>query len=67
LGYEEGKSLFFDWRNLPDEDAARATAQAFVRDRVDLIVAFENQTVRAVRGAIHGQEVLAMYAPVEVI
>jgi putative ABC transport system substrate-binding protein len=51
LGYEEGKNLHLDWRNLPDEEAARETAQAFVRDRVDLIVAFENQTVRAVRGA----------------
>jgi putative tryptophan/tyrosine transport system substrate-binding protein len=47
LGYEEGKNIRLDWRNLADEDAARTTAQAFVRDRVDLIVAFENQTVRA--------------------
>src|SRR5215510_12987349 len=47
LGYEEGKNIHFDWRNLADEDAARTTAQAFVRDRVDLIVAFENQTTRA--------------------
>jgi putative tryptophan/tyrosine transport system substrate-binding protein len=49
LGYEEGKNIHFDWRNLGDEDAARTTAQAFVRDRVDLIVAFENQTMRAVK------------------
>jgi putative ABC transport system substrate-binding protein len=40
-----------DWRNLPDEDAARATAQQFVRDRMDLIVAYENQTVRAAQAA----------------
>src|SRR5215470_4009309 len=25
LGYEEGKNIHFDWRNLPDEDAARTT------------------------------------------
>src|SRR5262245_18550075 len=49
LGYEEGKNIRLDWRNLVDEDAARTTAQAFVRDRVDLIVAFENQTVRAIQ------------------
>src|SRR5215831_1944289 len=49
LGYEEGKNIHFDWRNLPDEDAARTTAQGFVRDRVDLIVAFENQTTRAAK------------------
>jgi putative ABC transport system substrate-binding protein len=51
LGYEEGKNIQFDWRNLPDEEAARSTAQAFVQSRVDLIVAFENQTVRAVKAA----------------
>jgi putative ABC transport system substrate-binding protein len=51
LGYEEGKNLHWDWRNLPDEAAARETAQAFVREHVDLIVAFENQTVRAAQAA----------------
>src|SRR5262245_66464317 len=49
LGYQEGKNIYFDWRNLADEDAARTTAQVFVRDRVDLIVAFENQPTRAVK------------------
>ncbi len=39
------------WRNLADEEAARATAREFVRDRVDLIVAFEAQTVRAAKAA----------------
>jgi putative ABC transport system substrate-binding protein len=51
LGYEEGKNLHVDWRNLPDEEAARATARQFVRDHVDLIVAYENQTVRAAQAA----------------
>lgn len=51
LGYEEGKNLRLDWRNLPDEAAARETARQFVRDRVDLIVAFESQTVRAAKAA----------------
>jgi putative ABC transport system substrate-binding protein len=51
LGYEEGKNLHWDWRNLPDEAAARETAHAFVREHVDLIVAFENQTVRAAQAA----------------
>jgi putative ABC transport system substrate-binding protein len=51
LGYEEGKNIRLDWRNLADEEAARETAKQFVRDRVDLIVAFENQTVRAVKAA----------------
>jgi putative ABC transport system substrate-binding protein len=51
LGYEEGKNIQLDWRNLPDEEAARAIAQEFVRNRVDLIVAFESQTVRAAKAA----------------
>ena len=51
LGYEEGKNLVLDWRNLPDEEAARVTAKEFVRNRVDLIVAFENHTVRAAKAA----------------
>ena len=41
LGYEEGKNMHLDWRNLPDEEAAQKTAQEFVQQRVDLIVAFE--------------------------
>jgi ABC-type uncharacterized transport system substrate-binding protein len=67
LGYEEGKNIRFDWRNLADEDAARATAQAFVRDRVDLIVAFENQTVRAVKATTTEIPVVMLHvtAPVE--
>jgi putative tryptophan/tyrosine transport system substrate-binding protein len=51
LGYEEGKNLLLDWLNLPDEEAAHATAQAFVRERVDLIGAFENQTIQAAKAA----------------
>ncbi|PYN22404.1 MAG: hypothetical protein DMD99_16985 [Candidatus Rokuibacteriota bacterium] len=51
LGYEEGRTIHLDYRNQVDEAAARATAQTFVRERVDLIVAFENQAVRAVQAA----------------
>ncbi|HZO26133.1 MAG TPA: ABC transporter substrate binding protein [Chloroflexota bacterium] len=51
LGYEEGKNITLDWRNLPDEEAANVTAREFLRDRVDLIVAVENQTLRATKAA----------------
>jgi putative ABC transport system substrate-binding protein len=51
LGYEEGKNIHLDWRNLPDDEAAQATAHEFVRDRVDLIGAFENQTIQAAKAA----------------
>jgi len=51
LGYEEGQNLRLDWRNLPDAPAAPKVAADFVRDGVDLIVAFENHTVRAAMAA----------------
>lgn len=51
LGYEEGRNLRFDWRNLPDERAAGEIASQFVEQRMDLIVAFENQTARAAKAA----------------
>lgn len=51
LGYEEGKNVRLDWQNVPNENAAREMARAFVRERVDLIVAFENYTARAAKAA----------------
>jgi putative ABC transport system substrate-binding protein len=51
LGYEEGMNLRLDFRNLANEEAAHATAREFVRNRVDVIVAFENQTARAAKTA----------------
>jgi putative ABC transport system substrate-binding protein len=51
LGYIEGANLHFDWRNQADENQARVTAREFVANGVDLIVAFEDQTVRAAKAA----------------
>ena len=51
MGYEEGRNIRLDYRNQADEEAARSTAQAFVRERVDILVAFENQAVRAAQAA----------------
>ena len=51
LQYEQGRNIDLDWRNLPDEKAAHDVAQEFVRNDVDVIVAFENQTVRAAMAA----------------
>src|SRR5919197_6181169 len=62
LGYEEGKNLHLDWRNLPDEAAAHDTAQAFVREGVDLLVAFENQTARAAKAATAELPIVFMHA-----
>jgi putative ABC transport system substrate-binding protein len=47
----QGRNIHLDWRNLPDEDAAHATAREFARAHVDLIVAIENQSVRAAKAA----------------
>jgi putative ABC transport system substrate-binding protein len=49
LGYEEGKNIQLDFRNLADEEAAGRTAREFVQARLDLIVAFGDPTVRAAR------------------
>ena len=67
LGYEDGKNFHFDWRNLPDEQAAQEVAREFVRNRVDLIVAFENQTIRAAKKATTQIPVVFVHAsdPVE--
>src|ERR1700688_187054 len=51
MGYIEGENLRFDWRNLADEDQARAMARQFVKEGVNLIVAFEDQTARAAKAA----------------
>jgi len=47
MGYVDGKNLRFDWRNQRDADAASATVKEWVADKVDVIVAFEDQCVRA--------------------
>ncbi len=51
MGYEDGKSLFFDWQNQADEGTAAATMKEWVAAKVDLIVAFEDQCVREARAA----------------
>lgn len=62
LGYEEGNNLHIDWHNLPDEAAAHVTAQSFVRESVDLIVALENQTIRAAQAATTAIPVVMVHA-----
>ena len=51
LGYEEGKNLKLDFRNVADEAAARAVALELAGQRPDLLVAFEDQTLRAAQAA----------------
>jgi len=58
----EGKNLHLDWRNLVDEAAANEAAKEFVRDKVDLIVAFESQTIRAAQAATTTIPVVFLHA-----
>lgn len=52
LGWAQGRNVRLITRvHIPDEDAARAQADAFVRDHVDLIVAFEDQSIRQAKAA----------------
>jgi putative ABC transport system substrate-binding protein len=52
LGWVPGGNVRLISRvHIPDEDAARAQADAFVRDHVDLIVAFEDQSIRQAKAA----------------
>jgi putative ABC transport system substrate-binding protein len=63
LGYEEGRNVHLDWRNVADETAAHRAATAFVHDRVDVIVAFETLTVRAAMTAT--ADIPVVFDPVE--
>jgi ABC-type uncharacterized transport system substrate-binding protein len=50
LGWTEGRNIRLMWRNL-EPDEAPEQARAFVRERVDLIVAFEDQSIDASESA----------------
>jgi putative ABC transport system substrate-binding protein len=62
MGYVEGKNIQCDWRNVPDEAAANQTAKEFVREKVDLIVAFEGQSIRAADAATNSIPVVFLHA-----
>ena len=50
LGWTKGRNVELIWRNL-EPDAAEEQARQFVRERVDLIVAFEDTSIRAAQAA----------------
>ena len=51
MGYVDGRNLFFDWRNQADAAAAQSAVKQWVAQKVDVIVVFEDQCVRAARSA----------------
>ena len=53
LGWVDGKNVELIWRNL-EPDAADAQATAFVLQRVDVIVAFEDTSIAAAQKATKG-------------
>ncbi len=50
LGWTQGRNIELMWRNLEPEAAAEQ-ARKFVRERVDVIVAFEDKSIRAAQEA----------------
>jgi putative ABC transport system substrate-binding protein len=50
LGWTEGRNVELIWRNL-EPGAAEQQAREFVRERVDVIVAFEDQSIYAAQAA----------------
>jgi putative ABC transport system substrate-binding protein len=53
LGWINGQNIKLIWRNL-EPDQAEAQAKEFVRQRVNVIVAFEDQSIRAAQAATAG-------------
>jgi putative tryptophan/tyrosine transport system substrate-binding protein len=62
LGHQEGTTIHLDWRNLEDENVAEATAREFVLAQMDVIVAFENQSIRAAQAATTTIPVVMVHA-----
>jgi putative ABC transport system substrate-binding protein len=55
LGWTQGKNIKLIWRNLEPGQAA-GQAREFVRQRVDVIVAFEDQSIYAAQDATAGMK-----------
>lgn len=62
LGYEEGRNIRYDFRNVADELAALQAARAFVRERVDLIVAFDQEACSAAHMATATLPIVMVHA-----
>jgi len=58
-----GSNLRLDWRNLEDEAAVREATKELVRDRADLIVAVEDQSLRGVRAVTSDIPVVFLQIP----
>lgn len=61
-GYIDGKNLRFDWRNQESEETANEVTKSWVAAGADLIVAFEDQCVRAARAATRDIPIVFVHA-----
>ena len=59
---ERGKRVTLEWRNCLDEAQADQVAKEFVRQKVDLIVALESQTIRAAHAATSTIPIVFLHA-----
>ena len=62
LGYEDGRNVRYDFSNVADDRAALKAAQAFARDRVDLIVAFDQEACSAAHVATKTIPIVMIHA-----
>ena len=62
LGYEEGRNIRYDFRNLEDYPAAREAARSFVRSSFDLVIAFDTEACKAAFAEIRSIPVVLMHA-----
>ncbi len=62
LGFEEGRNVRYDFRNAKDDPAAAAAAAAFVRDQVDLIIAFDHEACLAAHRATATLPIVMIHA-----
>jgi putative ABC transport system substrate-binding protein len=57
-----GPKMQLEWRNLKDEAAADQAAMELVQEKVDMIVAFEGQTIRAAQNATDSIPIVFLHA-----
>ena len=66
LGWKDGENVELIWRNLESKQAD-PQAKAFVRDGMDLIVAFEDTSIEAARKATTSRDTIRRSDPIPVV
>ena len=62
LGYRDGDTVRYDFRNVPNEKIALEAARDLVRKPVDLIVAFDQEACGAAHIATHSVPIVMVHA-----